>query len=94
MVASDGWKEGRRDKGAVKPTFGLESKVAKLADVGPDIGVRSDVFLQHAWLLTADATLFTDVLPPSSAAYVNIVFVGLVPVIQTHQIALEWLQAF
>lgn len=39
----------------------------------------ADMFLQHAWLLTADPTLFTDVLPSSSAPHVNIVFIGFVP---------------
>lgn len=61
------------------PTFSFKSKVAELADIWPDIGVCADMFLQHAWLLTTNSTLFTDVLPSSSSPHVNIVFIGFVP---------------
>lgn len=60
------------------PTFRLECKVAELADVGSDVGVRSDVFLQHAGLLAADATLFADVFPSSATADVDVVLVGFI----------------
>lgn len=60
-------------------TFGLEGEVAELADIRPDVGVRSDVFLQHAWFLTADATLLADIFPSTSTTDINIVLIGLVP---------------
>lgn len=40
----------------------------------------SDVFLQHARLLAADAALLTYVLPPAAAAHIDIVLVGFVPI--------------
>lgn len=49
------------------------------ANVWTDVCVRSDVLFQHAGLLTADTTLSTDVLPPATASYINILLVGLVP---------------
>lgn len=61
------------------PTFGLEGEVAELADVRPDIGVRADVFLQHAGFLAADAAFLADVFPSTATANVNIVLVGFVP---------------
>lgn len=60
-------------------TFRLEGEVAELADVRPDVGVRPDVFLQHAGLLAADAALLADVLPPAATTDVNVVLVGFVP---------------
>lgn len=68
-----------------KPTFCFKSKVAELADIWPDICVCANMFLQHAWLFTADPTLLTDVLSPASATHINIVFIGFVPEIQTRQ---------
>lgn len=68
-----------------KPTFCFKSKVAELADIWPDICVCANMFLQHAWLFTADPTLFTDVLSPASATHINIVFIGFVPEIKTRQ---------
>lgn len=41
--------------------------------------MRSDVFLQHAGLLTADAALLADVFPPTATADVHVVLVGFVP---------------
>lgn len=38
-----------------------------------------DVFLQHARLLAADAALLTYVLPPATAAHIDIVLIGFVP---------------
>lgn len=61
------------------PTFRLEGEVAELADVRPDVGVRSDVFLQHAGFLAADAALLADVLPPAATTNVNVVLIGFVP---------------
>lgn len=49
------------------------------ANVRTDIGVRSDVLLQHARLLTADATLSTDILSPAATPHVNILFIALIP---------------
>ena len=49
------------------------------ANVRTDIGVRSDVLLQHARLLTADATLSTYVLAPAATSHINILFIGLIP---------------
>lgn len=39
----------------------------------------SDVFLQHAGFLTADAAFLADVFPSTAAANVNVVLVGFVP---------------
>lgn len=60
-------------------TFGLEGEVAELADVGPHVGVRADVLLQHAGLLAADAALLADVFTSTAAAHVHVVLVGFVP---------------
>lgn len=49
------------------------------ANVRTDIGVRSDVLFQHAWLLTADATLSTYVLAPAATSHINILLIGLIP---------------
>lgn len=69
----------RRRRSSTPLTFGLEGEVAELADVGPDVRVGPDVFLQHAGLLAADAALLADVLPPAAAAHIDVVLVGLVP---------------
>lgn len=63
----------------VKPTFSFKSKVAALAHVGSHIRVRSYVFLEHAWLLTTNATLFTYILSPTTAPHIHIFLIGLVP---------------
>lgn len=62
-----------------KQTFGFEGKVAVLADVWTDVGVRSNVLLQHAWFFTANATFSTYVLAPAATSHVHVLFVGLVP---------------
>lgn len=69
----------RRRRSSAPLTFGLEGEIAELADVGPDVRVGPDVFLQHAGLLAADAALLADVLPPAAAAHIDVVLVGLVP---------------
>lgn len=61
------------------PTFGFEGKVAVLANVWTDVGVRSNVLLQHAWLFTANATFSTYVLAPAATSHVHVLFIGLVP---------------
>lgn len=71
-------------------TFGLEGKIAELADVGPHVGVRADVFLQHAGFLAANAALLADVFAPTAPAHVHIVFVGLVPVQGIHEPSLTF----
>lgn len=60
-------------------TFGFEGKVAVLANIWTDVCVRSDVLLQHAGLLTADATLSTFVLSPAPTSHVDVLFVRLKP---------------
>lgn len=50
-----------------------------LANIGTDVGVRSNVLLQHAWFLTANATFSTYVLAPAATSHVHILFIGLVP---------------
>lgn len=50
-----------------------------LANVRTDVGVRSNVLLQHARLLTANATLSTYVLAPAPTSHIHILFIGLVP---------------
>lgn len=50
-----------------------------LANIWTDVGVRSDVLLQHAGLLTADAALSTFVLPPTPTSHVNVLFVRFEP---------------
>lgn len=50
-----------------------------LANIWTDIGVRSDVLLQHAGLFTADTTLSTFVLPPTPTSHVNVLLVRLKP---------------
>lgn len=60
-------------------TFSFEGEVADLTDVRSHICMGPDVFLQHAWLLAADATLLTDVFPPTSTSYIHILLIGLVP---------------
>lgn len=50
------------------------------ANVWTDVGVRSDVLLQHAWLLTADATFPTYVLAPAPTSHINVLFIGLISV--------------
>lgn len=60
-------------------TFGFEGKVAVLASVWTDVCVRSNVLLEHAWLLTANATFSTYVLAPAATSHVHILFIGLVP---------------
>lgn len=39
----------------------------------------ADVFAKHAWLLAANPTLFTDVLPTAPAAHIHILLIGFVP---------------
>ena len=60
-------------------TFSFKSKVADPADVRSHVCMGPDVFFQHAWLLTANTTLFTNVFPPASTSDVHIVLIGLVP---------------
>ncbi len=60
------------------PTFRLEGEVAELADIRPDVGMRSDVFLQHAGFLAADAALLADVFPSTATTNVNVVLIGFV----------------
>lgn len=50
-----------------------------LANIWTDIGVRSDVLLQHAGLFTADTTLSTFVLAPTPTSHVNVLLVRLKP---------------
>lgn len=61
------------------PTFGFEGKVAVLANVWTDVGVRSNVLLQHARFFTANATFSTNVLAPAATSHIHVLFVGLVP---------------
>lgn len=75
-----------------KPTFCFKSKVAKLADIWPDICVCANMFLQHARLFAAYPALLTDVLSPASATHINIVFIGFVPEIKTRQGLLKLLE--
>ncbi len=56
--------------------LGLEAEVAILAGVGPDVGVRADVFFQHGGFLAADAARVADVFAAPPAAYVGVVVVG------------------
>lgn len=62
-----------------KVSFGFEGKVAVLANIRTDVGVRSNVLLQHAWLFTANATFSTYVLAPAATSHVHVLFIGLVP---------------
>lgn len=71
--------EDRNLKTAEAITFCLECKVAELADIRPDVGVRSDVLLQHARLLAADAALLADVLSSPTTTNVYIVLIGFIP---------------
>ena len=57
-------------------TFGLETKVALPTGVGTEIGVRADVFLQHGWLLAADAALLADVTTTPPTPHVRVLLVG------------------
>lgn len=41
--------------------------------------MRSDVFLQHAGFLAADAALLADVFTSAASTNVNIVLVGFIP---------------
>lgn len=50
-----------------------------LADIGADICVSADVFLQHAGLFTADPTLTTYILPPTSPSHIYILFIRFKP---------------
>lgn len=61
------------------PTFGFEGKVAVLANVRTDVGVRSNVLLQHARFFTANATFSTYVLAPAATSHVHVLFIGFVP---------------
>lgn len=45
----------------------------------------SDVFLQHAGFLTANAAFLTDVFSPTTTANINIVLIRLVPGRKTSQ---------
>lgn len=60
-------------------TFSFKSKVADPADVRPHVCMGPDVFFQHARLLTANATLLTNVFSPASTSDIHIVFIGLIP---------------
>lgn len=62
--------------------FSLEGEVAVDAVVRPDVRVSADVFTEHARLLTADPTLFTDVFTPASTSDVHVLFIRLVPPIE------------
>lgn len=70
---------GRLSINEWKQTFGFEGKVAVLANVWTDVGVRSNVLFQHAWFFTANATFSTYVLAPAATSHVHILFIGLVP---------------
>lgn len=61
-----------------KPTFRFKGEIAAFADVRSDICVSSDMFLQHAWLLTTNATLFTNILSPATAPHVHVVLIRLI----------------
>lgn len=50
-----------------------------LANIWTDVCVRSNVLLQHAGLLTADATLPTFVLSPAATSHVNVFLLRLKP---------------
>lgn len=65
--------------GNLENTFCFEGKVAELADVWPHISVCSDVLLQHAGFLTANATLLTDIFPSAATTNVNVVLIGFIP---------------
>lgn len=60
-------------------TFSFKSKVADPADIRSHVCMGPNVFFQHAWLLTANTTLLTNVFPPSSTSDIHIVFIGFVP---------------
>lgn len=60
-------------------TFSLEGKIAVLTDIGTNICVSADVFLQHARLFTADATFTTHIFPPPSPSHIYILFIRLIP---------------
>lgn len=64
-----------------------------LANIRTDVGVRSNVLLQHAWFLTANATFSTYVLAPAATSHVHILFIGLVPVTERERERLKMLFA-
>lgn len=61
-------------------TFCFKREIALCAVIGTNIRVRADMFAQHAWLLTADPTLLTDVFTPSTPPYIHIVLIGFVTI--------------
>ena len=58
-------------------TLGLEGEGAVTARVRSEIGVRSDVFLKHGWLLAADAALLAHILSATPSSYVSVVLIRL-----------------
>ena len=74
----EGWKAGIEGwKGGGRQTFGFEAEVALAAGVGAEVRVRADVFLEHGWLLAADAALLAHVAAAPSSAHVGVLFVRL-----------------
>ena len=57
--------------------LGLEAEATVSAVVGSEVGVCAQVFLQHAGLLTPDATRLTDVLAPATAAHILVLLLTL-----------------
>lgn len=57
-------------------SFRLERELAVTTVIRTQICVCSQMLFQHAGLLAANSTNFTDVLPPSSAADVLILLVA------------------
>lgn len=55
--------------------FGFKCEVAVLADVGPLVGVQSDVFAKRAGLLASDATLLTHIPASPAPTHVNILLI-------------------
>lgn len=56
-------------------TFSFEGKIAQLAYIRPDISVSADMFFEHAWLLTANATFFTNVLSSATTSDIDIILI-------------------
>lgn len=62
-----------RQKGS--STFSFEGKIAQLANIRPDISVSTDMFFEHAWLFTANATFFTNVLSSATTSDIDIILI-------------------
>lgn len=56
-------------------TFSFEGKIAQLANIRPDISVSADMFFEHAWLFTANATFFTNVLSSATTSDIDIILI-------------------